>query len=142
MKHTVVFILSVIFRSLTSDLDDLTVTVGDKVKLQVVFGDITNETTDAVVNTTDFKYLQTGKKYTAAVFCPCEYNNVKLYVSIIFITITLQHYGRHFPDFRVSTFPQLCHFLNITLKECFYLVLPAFIFVLVMLILSHSLCIH
>ncbi|XP_047458528.1 uncharacterized protein LOC125018563 [Mugil cephalus] len=49
-----------IFRSLTSDLDDLTVTVGGKVKLQVVFGDITNETTDAVVNSTDFTYLQTA----------------------------------------------------------------------------------
>ncbi|XP_031706813.1 protein mono-ADP-ribosyltransferase PARP14-like [Anarrhichthys ocellatus] len=43
-----------IFRSLTSDLDDITMTVGCGVKLQLVFGDITNETTDAVVNTTDF----------------------------------------------------------------------------------------
>ncbi|XP_038587302.1 protein mono-ADP-ribosyltransferase PARP14-like [Micropterus salmoides] len=43
-----------IFRSLTSDLDDITMTVGGGVKLQLVFGDITNETTDAVVNTTDF----------------------------------------------------------------------------------------
>ncbi|XP_047433891.1 protein mono-ADP-ribosyltransferase PARP14-like [Mugil cephalus] len=41
-----------IFGSLTSDLDDFTVTVGGRVKLQVVFGDITNETTDAVVNST------------------------------------------------------------------------------------------
>ncbi|XP_041840896.1 protein mono-ADP-ribosyltransferase PARP14-like [Melanotaenia boesemani] len=44
----------VIFKSLTSDLDDVTMTVGGGVKLQVVFGDITNENTDAVVNTTDF----------------------------------------------------------------------------------------
>eukprot|EP00064_Thunnus_orientalis_P011424 superscaffoldBa00001651_g11455 len=43
-----------IFRPLTSDLDDITITVGGGVKLQLVFGDITNETTDAVVNTTDF----------------------------------------------------------------------------------------
>ncbi|XP_028285396.1 protein mono-ADP-ribosyltransferase PARP14 [Parambassis ranga] len=43
-----------IFRSLTSDLDDITMTMGMGVKLQVVFGDITNETTDVVVNTTDF----------------------------------------------------------------------------------------
>ncbi|KAK9524874.1 hypothetical protein VZT92_017238 [Zoarces viviparus] len=43
-----------IFRSLTSDLDDITMTVGGGAKLQLVFGDITNETTDAVVNTTDF----------------------------------------------------------------------------------------
>ncbi|KAM3590808.1 uncharacterized protein V6R79_016936 [Siganus canaliculatus] len=43
-----------IFRSLTSDLDDITTTVGGGIKLQLVFGDITNETTDAVVNTTDF----------------------------------------------------------------------------------------
>ncbi|XP_054457974.1 protein mono-ADP-ribosyltransferase PARP14-like [Anoplopoma fimbria] len=43
-----------IFMSLTSDLDDITMTVGGGVKLQVVFGDITDETTDAVVNTTDF----------------------------------------------------------------------------------------
>lgn len=43
-----------IFRSLTSDLHDITMTVGGGVKLRLVFGDITNETTDAVVNTTDF----------------------------------------------------------------------------------------
>ncbi|XP_049425461.1 protein mono-ADP-ribosyltransferase PARP14-like [Epinephelus fuscoguttatus] len=43
-----------IFRSLTSDLDNITMTVGGGVKLQVVFGDITNETTDVVVNSTDF----------------------------------------------------------------------------------------
>ncbi|XP_026018064.1 poly [ADP-ribose] polymerase 14-like isoform X3 [Astatotilapia calliptera] len=42
-----------IFRSLTSDLDDIVITVGSGVKLHVVFGDITNETTDAVVNITD-----------------------------------------------------------------------------------------
>ncbi|XP_068584244.1 uncharacterized protein [Cebidichthys violaceus] len=47
-----------IFRSLTSDLDDITMTVGSGVKLQLVFGDITNETTDAVVNTTDFIHFQ------------------------------------------------------------------------------------
>ncbi|XP_014267978.3 protein mono-ADP-ribosyltransferase PARP14 [Maylandia zebra] len=44
-----------IFRSLTSDLDDITMTVESGVKLHVVFGDITNETTDVVVNTTDFQ---------------------------------------------------------------------------------------
>ncbi|XP_019208948.1 poly [ADP-ribose] polymerase 14 isoform X4 [Oreochromis niloticus] len=44
-----------IFRSLTSDLDDIIMTVGSGVKLHVVFGDITNETTDVVVNTTNFK---------------------------------------------------------------------------------------
>ncbi|XP_053199088.1 protein mono-ADP-ribosyltransferase PARP14-like [Scomber japonicus] len=43
-----------IFRSLTTDLDEITITVGGGVKLQLVFGDITNETTNAVVNTTDF----------------------------------------------------------------------------------------
>ncbi|XP_054916199.1 protein mono-ADP-ribosyltransferase PARP14 isoform X2 [Poeciliopsis prolifica] len=43
-----------LFRSLTSDLDDVNITVGGGVKLQLVFGDITNETTDVVVNTTDF----------------------------------------------------------------------------------------
>ncbi|KAM3590465.1 uncharacterized protein V6R79_010317 [Siganus canaliculatus] len=47
-----------IFHSLTSDLDDITMTVGGGIKLQLVFGDITNETTDAVVNTTDFVNLQ------------------------------------------------------------------------------------
>ncbi|KAM9335916.1 protein mono-ADP-ribosyltransferase PARP14-like [Symphorus nematophorus] len=47
-----------IFRPLTSDLDDITMTVGSGVKLQLVFGDITNETTDAVVNTTDFINFQ------------------------------------------------------------------------------------
>ncbi|KAG7241535.1 hypothetical protein INR49_025440 [Caranx melampygus] len=44
----------VIFSSLTTDLDDITMTVGPGIKLQLVFGDITNETTDAIVNTTDF----------------------------------------------------------------------------------------
>ncbi|XP_036002228.1 protein mono-ADP-ribosyltransferase PARP14 [Fundulus heteroclitus] len=43
------------FGSLTSDLDDINITVRGGTKLQVVFGDITNETTDAVVNTTDFE---------------------------------------------------------------------------------------
>ncbi|KAE8279189.1 Poly [ADP-ribose] polymerase 14 [Larimichthys crocea] len=47
-----------IFKSLTSDLDDIIMTVGSGVKLQLVFGDITNETTDAVVNTTDFRNFQ------------------------------------------------------------------------------------
>uniref|UniRef100_G3Q5S8 Macro domain-containing protein n=1 Tax=Gasterosteus aculeatus aculeatus TaxID=481459 RepID=G3Q5S8_GASAC len=47
-----------IFKSLTSDLDDLTMTVGGGVKLKLVFGDITKETTDAVVNTTDFTNFQ------------------------------------------------------------------------------------
>ncbi|XP_047453540.1 protein mono-ADP-ribosyltransferase PARP14-like [Mugil cephalus] len=45
----------VIFGSLTSDLDNVTMAVGGGVDLHVVFGDITNETTDVVVNTTDFK---------------------------------------------------------------------------------------
>ncbi|KAK2862989.1 hypothetical protein Q5P01_002522 [Channa striata] len=49
----------VIVTSLTSDLDEFTMTVGGIVKLQLVFGDITNETTDAVVNTTDFSDYQT-----------------------------------------------------------------------------------
>ncbi|KAK2862995.1 hypothetical protein Q5P01_002528 [Channa striata] len=49
----------VIVTSLTSDLDEFTMTVGGIVKLQLVFGDITNETTDAVVNTTLFSDCQT-----------------------------------------------------------------------------------
>lgn len=48
----------VIFRPLTSDLDDITLTAGGGVRLRLVFGDITNETTDAVVNTTDFVHFQ------------------------------------------------------------------------------------
>uniref|UniRef100_UPI0009B33F1D poly [ADP-ribose] polymerase 15-like n=1 Tax=Monopterus albus TaxID=43700 RepID=UPI0009B33F1D len=48
-----------IFRSLTSDLDDITMTVGSGAKLQLVFGDITNEITDAIVNTTNFANLDT-----------------------------------------------------------------------------------
>ncbi|XP_029931671.1 protein mono-ADP-ribosyltransferase PARP14-like [Myripristis murdjan] len=43
-----------IFQSLNSDLDDVILSVGGGVTLQLVFGDITNETTDVVVNTTDF----------------------------------------------------------------------------------------
>ena len=53
--------LLAIFRSLTSDLDDITMTVGSGVKLQLVFGDITNEVTDAVVNSTDYVNFQNGK---------------------------------------------------------------------------------
>ncbi|XP_033181608.1 protein mono-ADP-ribosyltransferase PARP14-like isoform X2 [Mastacembelus armatus] len=47
----------VIFRSLTSDLDNITLTVGHGVKLQLIFGDITNEMTDAIVNTTNFVHF-------------------------------------------------------------------------------------
>ncbi|KAG8006072.1 Poly [ADP-ribose] polymerase 14 [Nibea albiflora] len=47
-----------IFRSLSSDLNDITMTLRSGVKLQLVFGDITNETTDLIVNTTDFKNFQ------------------------------------------------------------------------------------
>ncbi|XP_024144303.2 protein mono-ADP-ribosyltransferase PARP14 [Oryzias melastigma] len=43
-----------IFRSLTSDLDEVIMALGGNVQLHLVFGDITNETTDVVVNTTDF----------------------------------------------------------------------------------------
>ncbi|XP_068444612.1 protein mono-ADP-ribosyltransferase PARP14-like [Clinocottus analis] len=43
-----------IFKSLTGDLDDITLTVGGGVKLQLVVGNIVSETTDVVVNTTDF----------------------------------------------------------------------------------------
>lgn len=50
-----------IFKSLTTDLDSIVVEVGGKVKLHLVFGDITNETTDAVVNTTDFEYFDNGR---------------------------------------------------------------------------------
>ncbi|KAK2862998.1 hypothetical protein Q5P01_002531 [Channa striata] len=46
-----------IFKSLTSDLDVITMTIRSTVKLQVVFGDITNETTDGIVNTTDFVHF-------------------------------------------------------------------------------------
>lgn len=60
MKHKVVFLLSAIFRTLKSDLDNISMTVGSGVKLQLVFGDITNETTDAVVNTTDFLFQNGG----------------------------------------------------------------------------------
>lgn len=60
MHHACGVLLSVIFRSLTTDLDSVTMTVGGEVKLQLIFGDITNETTEAVVNTTDFKNFKNG----------------------------------------------------------------------------------
>ncbi|XP_055358541.1 protein mono-ADP-ribosyltransferase PARP14-like isoform X2 [Betta splendens] len=44
----------VIFRSISTDLDEISMTVEGGVKLTLVFGDITNETTDGIVNTTDF----------------------------------------------------------------------------------------
>lgn len=53
--------VSAIFKSLTTDLESIVITVGGKVELHLVFGDITNETTEAVLNTTDFKYFNSGK---------------------------------------------------------------------------------
>ncbi|XP_066536455.1 protein mono-ADP-ribosyltransferase PARP14-like [Hoplias malabaricus] len=47
-----------VFQSLSSEIDEITITVGG-CKLQLVFGDISNETTDAIVNTTDFADFQT-----------------------------------------------------------------------------------
>ncbi|XP_033839904.2 protein mono-ADP-ribosyltransferase PARP14-like [Periophthalmus magnuspinnatus] len=47
------------FRSISSELVDLSITVGG-VQLQLVFGDITNERTQAVVNSTNFENLNTG----------------------------------------------------------------------------------
>ncbi|XP_052417064.1 protein mono-ADP-ribosyltransferase PARP14-like [Carassius gibelio] len=54
-----VFFIESLFHSLTSDLDEIIMPV-DGVELHLVFGDITNETTDAIVNTTDFKDFQTA----------------------------------------------------------------------------------
>ncbi|XP_058639229.1 protein mono-ADP-ribosyltransferase PARP14-like isoform X2 [Onychostoma macrolepis] len=48
-----------LFHSLTSDLDEIIMPVHG-IELHLVFGDITNETTDAIVNTTDFKDFQTA----------------------------------------------------------------------------------
>ncbi|XP_016415475.1 uncharacterized protein LOC107745958 [Sinocyclocheilus rhinocerous] len=48
-----------LFQSLTSDLDEIIMPV-DGIELHLVFGDITNETTEAIVNTTDFKDFQTA----------------------------------------------------------------------------------
>ncbi|XP_073764125.1 protein mono-ADP-ribosyltransferase PARP14 isoform X2 [Danio rerio] len=48
-----------LFLSLTSDLDEVIMAVNG-IQLHLVFGDITNETTDAIVNTTDFKDFQTN----------------------------------------------------------------------------------
>ncbi|XP_050969673.1 protein mono-ADP-ribosyltransferase PARP14-like [Labeo rohita] len=48
-----------LFHSLTSDLDEIIMAV-DGIEVHLVFGDITNETTDAIVNTTDFKDFQTA----------------------------------------------------------------------------------
>ncbi|XP_046896608.1 protein mono-ADP-ribosyltransferase PARP14-like isoform X2 [Hypomesus transpacificus] len=48
-----------VFSSLTSDLDTITLEVAG-VRVQLVFGDITKETTDVVVNSTNFVDLQSG----------------------------------------------------------------------------------
>lgn len=61
VRHTTVSSLSAIFQSLNSDLDDVILSVGGGVTLQLVFGDITNETTDVVVNTTDFTDFESGR---------------------------------------------------------------------------------
>ncbi|RXN14736.1 poly [ADP-ribose] polymerase 14-like protein [Labeo rohita] len=52
-----------LFQSLTSDLDEIIMIV-DRTEVHLVFGDITNETTDAIVNTTDFKDFQTAGIHT------------------------------------------------------------------------------
>ncbi len=52
-------VTTALFQSLTSDLDEIIMAV-DGIELHLVFGDITNETTDAIVNTTDFKDFQTA----------------------------------------------------------------------------------
>lgn len=48
-----------VFRLLTSDPGEITMTVGG-IQLHLVFGDITRETTDAIVNTTDFQNFESG----------------------------------------------------------------------------------
>ncbi|XP_073764126.1 protein mono-ADP-ribosyltransferase PARP14 isoform X2 [Danio rerio] len=48
-----------LFHSLTTDLDEVIMAV-DRIKLHLVFGDITDEMTDAIVNTTDFNDFQTN----------------------------------------------------------------------------------
>lgn len=48
-----------VFQLLTSDPGEITMTVGG-IQLHLVFGDITNETTDAIVNTTDFQNFESG----------------------------------------------------------------------------------
>ncbi|KAJ0055802.1 hypothetical protein NL108_011421, partial [Boleophthalmus pectinirostris] len=47
------------FRSVSSELNDLSITVNG-VQLELVFGDITNERTHAVVNSTNFESFNTG----------------------------------------------------------------------------------
>ncbi|XP_049338892.1 protein mono-ADP-ribosyltransferase PARP14-like [Astyanax mexicanus] len=47
-----------VFQSLSSEIDEIIIGVG-KCQLHLVYGDISNETTDAVVNTTDFSDFQT-----------------------------------------------------------------------------------
>lgn len=53
--------LPAVFKSFSTDLDTIVIPVGGKVKLHLIFGDITNETAEAVVNTTDFTYFDSGK---------------------------------------------------------------------------------
>ncbi len=60
--HTSFTVTTALFQSLTSDLDEIIMPV-DGIELHLVFGDITNETTDAIVNTTDFKDFQTAGIY-------------------------------------------------------------------------------
>uniref|UniRef100_A0A4W6D8G4 Poly [ADP-ribose] polymerase n=1 Tax=Lates calcarifer TaxID=8187 RepID=A0A4W6D8G4_LATCA len=50
------------------------ITLGGGVKLQLVFGDITNETTDAIVNTTDFTFpnnTTSTVSYSCCLCCVC-----------------------------------------------------------------------
>ncbi|KAI4886311.1 hypothetical protein NFI96_016730 [Prochilodus magdalenae] len=47
-----------VFQSLSSEIEEINVTVG-RCQLHLVLGDISNEVTDAVVNTTDFNDFQT-----------------------------------------------------------------------------------
>ncbi|XP_060795064.1 protein mono-ADP-ribosyltransferase PARP14-like [Neoarius graeffei] len=47
-----------VFQSLSSEIDEISIPVG-RCQLHLIFGDISNETTDVIVNTTDFTDLQT-----------------------------------------------------------------------------------
>ncbi|KAK7909910.1 hypothetical protein WMY93_014594 [Mugilogobius chulae] len=80
----------VIFKPISSELDNVCITVGSGIQLELVFGDITNERTDAVVNSTNFENLNSGVcKEILAVAGPdvaAELRSAKLERDEVFVT--------------------------------------------------------
>lgn len=74
-NHLHALYYTALFSSLTTDLDEI-VTAESGTQVHLVFGDITNETTDVILNTTNFTTtdFQTGEVLYKGLILP---NNLK-----------------------------------------------------------------